>query len=357
MVILMGVETRRVGAGYNRLVRRAYPLVLVLLGCNAILGYEEPTLRGESAPDDSVSNGGQLAPSPVVTPRVRHVFGAPSRSLADPAEIFGAELVLWLDADDAKSLVVENGALTKWLDRSSFRNDGNVVYSTPADSPLVVKQDAVNGHAAVKFSPVVQADSPHSGIVRVDDSPSLRWGSGDFLITMVFAYANAPGKSEWGGYSWLWKKTAGPWPNWGPALSANAGVWQADGGFAGMEAVVFGGIKSWADSLTAGAWSTKTGLDDGAFHVVSVRKDGARMAMSARTDGDEASSSAPIDALHDLSNSGVDVEIGGYTSQGYCCFAPLDGHIAEVIAVRGQPTLPETQALARYIGTKYGLVW
>jgi hypothetical protein len=74
------------------------------------------------------------------------------------------------------------------------------------------------------------------------------------------------------------------------------------------------------------------------------------------TDRTETPSTTPIDVTVDLSNPGVPVTLAGYPYAGWCCFAPLAGRIAEVVAASAPSvTDAEVQALQRYLSAKYGL--
>lgn len=274
-----------------------------------------------------------------------------------PNVIFGNnKLVLWLDADDTSTVVLPDGgtSVIAWKDRSTFGNDANVVYSNDA-SAITVEKLAINGHSAMKLSGNFSA----TGLFDVPDKTSLQWGTSDFMIAMVVAYANTPGVDEYGGRGQLWGKSSGGWPYWGVGMAANAySAPLADGGIGGPDSVIFGGIESFAAGSAAGAWSSKDGWNDGAFHAFTMRKDTTNKAVFIRTDGTETSSTQNIDTTQNLSAIGTDVQIGGYANGTTCCYSPLRGYIAEIIAVRNTSgTTLELNELGAYITAKYGITY
>ena len=273
--------------------------------------------------------------------------------MPDPAAIFGTNLVLWLDASEPSTIVLDPDArIGEWKDRSTFANHAKMLYSGTGSVNVV--SNAVNQHPALKFS----GDPANTGMFEVEDVTSLQLGTNDFMIVAVAAYSNTPGYDEFGGRATLISKAADSYPYYGFALAGNAyNAPLADGGLGGPDSILFGGIKSFVDGKNAGAWSSNRGLNDSRFRAFAVRKDSANQAVYVHANGVATSSVADIDTAQSLSAFGGKVMIAGQKLAGQSSIgSPIKGYLAEIFLVRGTSgTTLERQQLAAYLQAKYAL--
>jgi hypothetical protein len=274
-------------------------------------------------------------------------------------DIFAKKLVLWLDADEASTITFGDAGtnVTQWRDRSSWHNDATAVISNDTSasptSSITHKSKIAHGHDAMSFTGIWNA----TGIFSIPDTLPLEFGTNDFAVTMVVAYANLPGPDEYSNRAQLWSKTQNASPYWGSVMLGNAySAPLPDGGLGPADSIIFAGIENFIQGPSAGVWSSTDKWNNAQFHVFTMRKDTTNALMYVRTDGIETTSVAPISTAIDLSAFGQPVEIGGHTIFGLCCWSVLQGDIAEVIVVNGSSLTPdEMSALGLYIKTKYAL--
>jgi hypothetical protein len=312
-------------------------LASTTLECNLILGHRQPIVDDASASD--------AAPEAI--------------QLASPQDVFGSQLVLWLDADEPSTIAFDDAAtgVASWKDRSSWHNDASVQLSNaPSASPtssIKLAPQIAHGHAAMSFTGIWDA----TGVFNVADASSLEFGTNDFAITMVVSYVNTPAYDEYSSRAQLWQKREPASPYWGSVMMGNAySAPLPDGGLAGADSVVFAGIENFIQGPSAGTWSATDKWNDGKLHAFTMRKDNATSRVYVRTDGVETASVTTISTGIDLSANGQPLQIGGDTVDGSCCWSVLHGAIAEVIAVNGSSMTPtQMSALGAYLQGKYGL--
>jgi hypothetical protein len=190
-----------------------------------------------------------------------------------------------------------------------------------------------------------------SDYLIVSDSPTLEFGTGDFLIAEV-AQHTTPTGSGWG-YGFLFSKqdqSTSPFP--GPALIANTGS-----GTSGIEAQVASGTGDVISGLTG--YNTGTPFYVTMHRFAATSDAGADAALLAtlnlRIDGADpgaATGAAYADNVSagDGGAGGWPLYIGG-NNQGQ----DMRGDIAEVIAIKGTVDDVDLASLEAYLKSKYGL--
>jgi len=253
----------------------------------------------------------------------------------------GPGLVLWLDStrglnptDDAGA---DGGTIFSWADQSGYGNN-----ATGVGGPTVV-------NAALGGMPVVRFNGTSDYLI-VADSPSLEFGTGDFLIAEVAQHTTPTDAGV--GYGFLFSKqdeTHSPYP--GPALIANTGSLTT-----GIEAQVAAGI---GDVI-----SGSTGYNNGTPFYVTMHRfavpsdagaDAAVATLDLRIGGADAGSATGVNYADNVSAGdggpgSWPLYIGGNNQ-----LQDVRGDIAEVIAIKGAVDDANLEALEAYLKSKYGL--
>jgi hypothetical protein len=241
-----------------------------------------------------------------------------------PVTSLAGNVVLWLDANQC--VTAPTGTLTEWADQSGHNN--NATPQAGGVAPSLVAGD-FNGLPAVQFG----GDAGVGSTLHVVDSPSLRLGTGDFLIEAVVKWTNVGSN-----YGIIYGKPAQTGPYSGAVILANYPI---------SPFTIFAGQTSINDYATSNGTST-TGLNDGVIRYVGFQRTGTT--LTARVDGMVVGTAAPSPA-DDCSATGVDAFIGG---QGPG-IQNLVGEIGEIIVISGTVASADVTKVENYFGVKYRL--
>jgi len=250
------------------------------------------------------------------------ISDGPAERSDGPALISQPQAVLWLDA--AKGFSVTGsppGAL--WLDQSGNDNHArqDIAASIPAFTP-----DAAGGLPAITFR-------GQTTFLKVDDSPSLRFGTGDYAAAVVARSNNPSGET----FPLFFEKVDSA--DHGPALYLHAFI-EKPGGQAGA-----------GDDLNVAVTSSRR-YNDGQLHLFLMRRAGT--IMSLRIDGETIGWVAESPPFN-LDAPGTPLLIGGTGAVANFGGQTLAGDIAELIAMRGPVGDEQLLALEAALMEKYGL--
>ncbi len=254
----------------------------------------------------------------------------------------GAGLVLWLDSTTGliptEDAGADAGTYLFWADQSGNGNNATSVgASTVVDA-------ALGGMPVVRFN-------GSSDYLIVADSPSLEFGTGDFLIAEVAQHTTPTDAGV--GYGFLFSKQDEVHaPYLGPALIANTGL-------------LTSGIQAQVASGTGSVFSGLTGYNNGTpfyvtMHRFAVTSDaGAEAAalatLNLRIGGADAGAATGAGYADNVSagDGGAGswpLYIGGNNQK-----QDVRGDIAEVIAIKGSIADADLASLEAYLKAKYGL--
>jgi hypothetical protein len=264
-----------------------------------------------STGDSSVTTDGGIKDSGSST------VDAADANVWDPSMLAG--LALWLDAEKG---VTGAANVSAWADQSG--NGNNFSQATGANQPSLAA-NAVHGHSALQFTA-----SGDSFLAEQPLSATLTFGTGDYEIMEVLEYDNVPANDQNIGYACVWVSS----PSQG-IFANNPGV---------PNAALY--VQMAGTSVS----SVATTFNDAAYHRLGARRTGA--VLEARTDGVVATT--PITGTQDVTAGSIGAFIGGrIPTEG--ANQALDGHIAEVVAVKGTVSDADAALLETYFKTKYGL--
>jgi hypothetical protein len=253
-------------------------------------------------------------------------------------------LSLWLRAD--KGISKTGARVDTWADQTPNGNNAQGPMVSGVDyRPTVIA--GANGLPAIHFGSDLDGDGGQvnrSTYLDVADSPSLQFGSGDFLIEVVVR-AVGPDTGA------LYVKQVGGEPFLGNGLYVNSGPTVAL-------------VSAWTSQVDDGDFLlSQVAKDTGHWRVFGMQRTG--MNLSLRLDGptpgsmelfchSDASKNLPP-AIPSLSAAGVDLYLGGRVTPGNggIMFALAD--IAEVVAVGGSITTQDLNGLEGYLATKYAI--
>ena len=232
------------------------------------------------------------------------------------------QTVLWLDA--AKGFrVTDNPPSAEWLDQSGNQNHARQTMATsiPAFTP-----DAVGRLPTITFD-------GQKTFLKVDDAPSLRFGTGDYAVVVIARSTNRSVEHE----PIFFHKREGADPNRGHALYLHTLLGQSGGQIVAQ------------DDLNRRATSTRA-YNDGRFHLFVMRRAGTTLTL--RIDAETIGWAAEAPSVN-VDAPGRALMIG---DQGYDPGTqPLDGDVAELIAVRGPVRDQQLMELEAGLMLKYGL--
>jgi len=269
---------------------------------------------------------------------------ADTGALWTPSSVPG--LVLWLDGHaglgvtDGGVDAGDGGPALQWLDQSGHDNNA-IGYGSPAVHPT-----ALGGQPAVHFG--------GTDYLLVQDSASLDWGTGDFVLAIVVQHTTSTDAGT--PYGTLYSKqiydTA---PFTGVGLFANTPT---------RTSAILEQLNEFASTeVTSGG----TGYNNGSPFIVVVHRsvtlpDGG---VDAGDGGDAAGPTGTMNMLIDALDAGfatgagyaANVNSTGYPARigGTQYGQNLTGDIAEVIAIQGTVSDANLQNLQNYLMGKYGL--
>jgi hypothetical protein len=228
-------------------------------------------------------------------------------------------LVLWLNAEKG---VTGTANVSAWADQSG--NGNNFSQAAGANQPSLTG-NAVNGHSALQFTA-----NGDSFLEEEPLSTTLTFGTGDYEVMEVVAYDNTPANEQSKGYACLWvsSPTQGIFAN-NPSVP-NASLY----------------VQMAGTSIASAA----TTFNDAAYHRLGARRKGT--VLEARADGVVAMTA--ITGTQDVTAGSIGAFIGGRVPAEGANQA-LNGHIAEVVAVKGTVSDADAALLETYFKTKYGL--
>ena len=238
---------------------------------------------------------------------------------------FGGRLVVWLDAARG----ISGTPVTSWADQSGA---GNNATQTMAPRQPALTASGINGLPAVTFDGATT-------FLQIADSPTTRWGTGDFALMVVargapnvatnaMLYNKSEQAAPYAGINLFLNVTRGP-------VTAKASI-QLDADFHATTRDDFGDANP---HLFGGRLVTT-----GASALLEMRVDGERQGMLSLTGG-----AVNLDAP------------GQATIVGHNGYSPLSGFqafkgdIAEIVAVKGPISDAELASLEAYLMSRYGL--
>ena len=225
-------------------------------------------------------------------------------------------LALWLDA--AKGVTKNNqNQVSKWADQSANANDAT--QGTSSYQP-VFNASVINGFPALHFS------KNSTSSFTIADASSLQWGTGDFVIAIVARFDNNAQNGEFGNFFLKADNTSGV------VFFAND-VFQNDDGLTGA----IDGNNS---------VDVTNSYSDNTARLYAFRRTGSTLEL--RVNGSQVGSSSQMGNV-DVSAANNPVYIGDYQQQ-----TPLDGDIAELVAVKGISS-QDLQSLEAFLKSKYNL--
>jgi len=243
----------------------------------------------------------------------------PSALTWSPSTLPG--LALWLDAAAGITATAGN-PISRWSDQSAAHNDA--VQPSSGYQPILMSS-SIGGLPGVRFDGNV-------AFLSVADSPTLQWGTGDFVLVAVATFSNT-------NISQMLYQKVGQAPYDGPALYVNSQKPTQD-----TRATAQG-------SENVFATSNMNGLQ-GAPHLFTARRFGST--LEVRVDGTsegQTSISSPVD----VSAAGIPAMIGQNGYNPTPGFQALQGDIAEMIAAQGPLADADLHTLECHLLLKYGL--
>jgi hypothetical protein len=297
---------------------RALWLCTCLLACNGLLGQRPGILDEDAAIGDA--------------------------AVRAPNSIFGARLVVWLDASAHETIVHDAMArITGWNDRSGMGS--HAIVRAAGKGMVSVTVDGA-GREAIHFG----GDAMATAMLEIADAPSLRWGTNDYVIGIVASWLNPPGTDDYASFGYLWDKADRAFPGVGVTITANmTTAFLSDGTALGPGGYVFSGVRSYGAGWNAGTRTSDVTYAEGRFHVIVTRRTGATIEL--RVDGRAATNTTP---MQNVDAQSFPVRIAGDLDQG-AVRGPLQGNIAEVVAAFGSISVEDEDALESYLRAKYRL--
>jgi hypothetical protein len=297
-------------------MRLAFVYAVVLAGCSIHHRSDE---LGDAGDDGSTD-----APPDV------HVVDTPTDG--DGGGIGNVPgLVLWLDGGRNLDHDGQN-RVSKWADQSGNHNDA--APATDQNAPTYVAQS------------IHQQPGVHFGVIgtpqlTIAGSPSLNWGTGDFVVEVVVEFKNAPplGQATPDSTPCFYQK--GPSPASGNGTAGVAMLGNSEGG-AGAS-----GRIGQTNGIPRGV-RVLSPLNNGMPHVIALRRNGDTLEL--RVDGVAAATTTGVKTIDvDTDNSAsIGSLLGGQAFR-------VDGDIDEVIAVTGTGATSHLGVVETYLMTKYGL--
>lgn len=288
-------------------------------------GDDGGAANGGAGPNGGAGAGGDAA-------------GAGGKHALSPSSV--PQLALWLEASPDSCAVDEASRVTAWLDGST--NGNHAMPRAPLTRPQYVDA-AINGHAVLRFAPVITGNGYEPSPLEVADSPSLQFGVDDFTYLAVMAWDNDPqSQGSYSGVGAIIGKQGPQIPYPGLLLLAN------HPGFFGFFPSAPGYTRLAVQCAIGGTFAASytDHLNDNQFRVYGVRRKGTDLALRINGLRDNATT---ISSSLDLSEVGSPLIIGGSTG------IPLKGEIAELIALHGNTSDAELAGLEAYLMEKYAL--
>ena len=240
-------------------------------------------------------------------------------------------LVLWLDSTTGLSYSDAGTGAIAWQDQSGLQND-----ATSVGAPYI-RSNVIGGKTAVHFNGTTD-------YLFANDSFSLRFSTGDFLIAVVGAHTTPTAGGIWNYGLFYVKEILDTSPYLGVAIGGNA--LDRTTPRASLWSQVAFEAMSWVQSSEAT-------FNDGRplciiLHRFSVGSGVASLVM--RVNGAELGADTGTGYAVDVNAMGYPVFIGGTPGQ-----QDIAGDIAEVVAVKGAVADSDVIGLEAYLMDKYHL--
>jgi hypothetical protein len=270
-------------------------------------------------------------------------------------------LALWLDAHKGVGLsdagvasdAGDAGEPLVWLDQSGHGNNATGVGST------AVHATALDGQPAVHFNGTTD-------YLLVPDSPTLQWGTGDFVLAIVVQHST-PADGGTTPYGTLYsKQVSDVSPYNGVGLFANTPS-RSTALLAQLNALSTGEFttgtsgynddvpfvvvmhRTIAEAADAGATASDAG-DAGDAAVADAAAAPPVGTLTLLIDGVDAGSGTGTGFAGNVSATGYPLRIGGTPGT-----QDLAGDIAEVIGIQGSISDADLSSLQEYLQHRYGL--
>ncbi len=233
----------------------------------------------------------------------------------------GGKLVLWLEADPAKTLL-DAGLVTTWTDQSGQSNHAQ--QGVPAHQPALTLDSGLSGKPALHFG--------GAQTLIIQDSVSLQWGASDFAFYAVMRYVNTAA-------------------NYAIAYGKFSSTVSSPGFFLWAAYPTTDSYVTRMDSITP---LTADGgpYNDNVMRIVGARKVGN--ALELRVNGVVTASNPDVSGYDVTAANAVGIPsfIGGRDSVN---FQNLDGDVAEMVGLKGTISDAEQTKIEAYLKAKYGL--
>jgi hypothetical protein len=325
--------------------RWAWTLIGPALGALAYAGCTSSDDDNAPAPTDA----GYLGDNATAKDAATDGNAAEDASANDAANDAGADvwspkaipgLVLWLDGT-RELTPADGGSVAKWTDQSGSGNNALPPEAGTGTAPAV----ALNG---IGGSPAVHFNGTTDYLV-VPDSPSLQFGTGEFIVVVVARHVTPTDGGTWG-YGMLYSKQETAFPYAGPALVANTETRT-------------GAILAQLEYPNVRTTTTKTTYNDGQPFVVAMHRvliaaadagDAGDAAVPAilgvRVNGADAGSTSTLAHGRNVSAAARPLYIGGTPAA-----QDIVGDIAEVVAIKAAIRPADLTLLESYLKAKYGM--
>jgi hypothetical protein len=238
-----------------------------------------------------------------------------------PTQLSG--LVLWLDAN--QNVVTSQSKVSTWMDRSGKNN--NAGQSVAQLQPSLVT-GVVNGLPVIRFA---------NTALQITDAATLQWATDDFAILVVGSYKNATTSGL--GYGMFVAKQETPYPYTGPGLWGNYTAPSLNTVFALQ-----------TDSSGTEYVTSTNAKNDGVIRLYTGRRVGNKLEVRVNGTVQGTATATP----NNISAAGRPLFIGGAPGTN-TVVQPLDGDIAEIVALHGALTDTELAQLESFLKTKYAL--
>ena len=242
---------------------------------------------------------------------------SPGFTMWEPSEL-GADLALWLDANDASTITLNGSNVSQWDDKSG--NDQHVVQAFAVAQPAYVA-NSLNGNSVVRYSTSTEFLTTNT-----------KFGSA--AQRSIFSVNTYKAAAQ---YQYVWSIESDP--NSGAAL-----VFRATSNFADWRR---GDTISWADGYNSGRpprfiSNGVTGDGSAAIHGLSLGNQESQLRVNG------ASVNARIQLTGAWPNTARRFSVGRDTQS-------LNGDVAEIIYVDGVVSTTDRQRVEGYLAWKWGL--
>lgn len=248
-------------------------------------------------------------------------------------------LALWLKAD--VGVTSNAGIVSAWADQSG--NNNNATETRVGLQPTLISPGITTALPSVHFASVPCSTNGCVGgqgnDLLIGDSPTLEWGTTDFLVEVVARYTNDPASVNHDAFGALYISIYGPPNTATTGLGLYGNVFMEPGDLAtssAMEAYVWN---------QPAAISSGTGYNNDMPHVFGMQRVGTT--LSVRIDG----ASVGSQAIASVDTGKTGGRLGGCEN---ATAQRLEGDIGEVIAVKGTVAAEDLAGVEGYLKARWG---